>query len=75
MAGLAVTTSTPYPPPCRASSAFTGTASTLPTVCEMMSTFTGAWSKVAPDGVLSQVMATVTVGVDEVPDPLDSHGD
>src|SRR5580704_10997068 len=40
-----------------------------------MLTFTGAWSKVAPGGVLSKVMVTVTVAADEVPDPLDSHGD
>ena len=40
-----------------------------------MLTFTGAWSKVAPGGVLSRVMVTVTEGVAAVPDPLDSHGD
>src|SRR5580704_14007381 len=72
---LPVTTSTPYPPSASASSAFTGTARTLPTVWVVMSTFTGAWSKAAPGGVLSRVMVTGTVGVEVVPDPPDSHGD
>src|SRR5580704_4968857 len=72
---LPVTTSTPYPPSASASSAFTGTARTLPTVWVVMSTFTGAWSKAAPGGVLSRVMVIVTVGEELVPDPPDSHGD
>src|SRR5580692_185499 len=72
---LPVTTSTPYPPPASASSAFTGTARTLPAVWVVMLTFTGAWSMAAPGGVLSRVMVTGTVGVEVVPDPPDSHGD
>ncbi len=76
---LPVTTSTPNPPPCRASRAFTGTASTLSARCVVMLTFTGAWSRVAPGGVRSKVMVTVTVGVELLPPlpllPADEHGD
>ena len=40
-----------------------------------MFTLTGAWSRVAPGGVLSKVMVTVTVGVLFDPPPLEAHGD
>ena len=41
----------------------------------VMLTFTGASSRVAPGRMLSKVMVTGTVGVDEPPDPPDEHGD
>src|SRR5487761_1053765 len=73
------TTFTPYPPPDSASSAFTGTASTLPAVCEVMFTFTGAWSSAAPDGAWSRRMVTITVGVELLPAlpllPADEQGE
>src|SRR6516165_3999347 len=40
-----------------------------------MLTFTGAWSRVAPGGVLVKAMVTVTVGVELLLLPLDEHGD
>src|ERR1700722_11282016 len=70
---LPVTTSTPYPPPASASSAFTGTARTWPAVCVVMLTFTGAWSNAAPAGALSSGMVTVTVGEELL--PVDEQGD
>src|SRR5580700_3848253 len=70
---LPVTTSTPYPPPWRAKSAFTGTAKTLLAVCVVMLTLTGAWSKVADSGVLSKVMVTGTVGPEVLPLPPDEQ--
>src|SRR5579872_213235 len=70
-----VTTSTPKPPPARASRAFTGTAKTLSARWVVMLTFTGAWSSLASSGVLSRVTITVTVGVELLPVPPDEQGD
>src|SRR5580700_11877979 len=74
-----VTTCRANPPPDRASSAFTGAASTLSARCEVMLTFTGASSRLAPGGVASSVMVTVTVAGELLPPPpllpADAHGD
>ena len=72
---LPVTTSTPNPPPCRASRAFTGTAKHVVGPLGGDVDVHRGLVQGGRGGVLSRVMVTVTVGVELLPLPPDEQGD